>query len=159
MSDQPEVDVDVHVAAAPDAVWPLVADINTPAAFSREFQRAEWIDPGDPVVGSRFRGHNRRGENEWSTECTVVSFDAGRAFGWVVDDPERPVATWSFSLEPDGAGTRLRMHAKLGPGESGVSAAVRRDPEREELIVEGRMAEWRRNMTATVEGIKALAEG
>jgi hypothetical protein len=46
----------------------------------------------------------------------------------------------------------------MGPAPSGLSAAIDARPDREERIVARRLEEWQRNMTATVQGIKALAE-
>ena len=63
-----------------------------------------------------------------------------------------------FDLEPDGDGTRLRQWAQMGPGPSGVTMLIGRDPDAEEMIVAGRLRQWQRNMDATVAGIRALAE-
>ena len=158
ISDLPGVDVVVDVGASPASVWELVADINTPALFSSEFLRAEWVDASAPLVGSQFRGHNRRGEFEWSTLCTAVEFEPPRVFAWAVEYLDAPVATWTFEVESQGNGTSLRMRARLGPGRSGLTMAVEANPEKEHRIVERRMQEWRHNMTATIEGIKGLVE-
>jgi hypothetical protein len=46
----------------------------------------------------------------------------------------------------------------MGPAPSGLTAAIEARPDKEERIVANRLAEWQRNMQATVEGIKARAE-
>ena len=46
----------------------------------------------------------------------------------------------------------------MGPASSGLTAAIKARPDKEERIVAVRLAEWQRNMQATVDGIKALAE-
>jgi hypothetical protein len=161
-ADLPTVTVEVVVAAAPSRVWPLVADINMPAKFSSEFIGAEWIEGESlPAVGACFRGRNAHpATGEWQTTSTVVACDTERAFAWQVQGPSGPSATWRFELEPvnDGTSTRLRQWAQMGPGPSGLTAAIRAMPDKEERIVERRLQEWRTNMMATVEGIKALAE-
>ncbi|MGI9597175.1 MAG: hypothetical protein ACR2QK_13510 [Acidimicrobiales bacterium] len=40
-ADGPTTDAEIAIDAAPSAVWPLLIDINTPAAFSQEFQGAD----------------------------------------------------------------------------------------------------------------------
>jgi hypothetical protein len=87
-----------------------------------------------------------------------VDCESERCFGWVVGDPEHPSAHWRFDLEPDGGGTRLRQWMRLGPGRSGLNVAIDRMPDKEERIIERRLAEHSANMEATLRGIKALAE-
>lgn len=159
LSDHPSVEVDVHVDATARAVWDLVTDINLPARFSSEFRGAEWLDDATPDLGSRFRGHNQRGERTWSTTCTVTEFEPDSVFTWTVEDLENPVAIWSFRLAPEDRGTRLSMRAQLGPARSGLSRAVEAEPEREEEIVAERLDAWRCNMLATLEGVRDVAEG
>jgi hypothetical protein len=158
--DAPEVSVETTVAAPPATVWAFVTDIGLPARFTSEFQGAEWLDGADgPGLGARFRGRNRNDTiGAWEVTCTVTDCDPGRSFGWVVGAPEHPAASWRFDLEPVGTGTVLRQWARMGPGPSGVTMVIDTAPEHEEQIVGGRIAGWRRDMTATVEGIRALAE-
>lgn len=170
-SEGPRVCCDVYVEAAPSRVWGLVTDIGVPARLSPELQRTEWLDGAEgPAVGARFAGYSRhRMTGEWRTVSHVVQLEEQWVFVWVVVDPdsrygdpapapERPLATWRFELEPEGAGSRLRQFARIGPGRSGINLAIDRTPEREEEIVAFRLAELRTNMEATLRGIKTLAE-
>ena len=54
--------------------------------------------------------------------------------------------------------TRLRQWARLGPGPSGLSMAIESMPDKEQRIIARRLEEHRTNMTATLAGIKDLAE-
>lgn len=160
-SDCPSVEVEVVVDAPPSAVWELVADIELPVRFSSELQGVEWRDGAtEAAVGARFTGRNRhRAIGEWETTCTVVEHEPGRALSWAVGDPASPSATWRFDLAPAGDGrTHLRQEARLGPGRSGLSAAIEAMPDKEDRIIERRLAEHEANMRANLEGIKALAE-
>ena len=156
-ADGPVVEVTTDVAAPAERVWALVTDINVPARFSSEFKGAEWVD-GGPGLGARFIGHNERETAQWDTTCTVVDFVENQRFEYAVEDVDNPAATWRYEIEPDGADCRLTMWAQMGPGPSGVSGYIERYPEREEEIIARRSDEWRGNMTATIEGIKSLAE-
>ena len=158
MEDGPTVEVMVVIDAPPDIVWGLVTDINLSARFQDEFTEGEWIDD-ERQLGARFLGRNRMGERTWETTNHVVAYEPERAFGWAVDDVDNPGATWTFLLEPTGDGTQLTYHRVVGPGPSGLTAAIERHPEREEEFIERRNAVHREHMTAVLEGVKALAEG
>lgn len=159
-ADMPTTEVDVEIAASPDAVWALVSDIELPARFSNEFQGATWLHPDTPPgIGMQFVGRNEHPAiGSWQVTCTVIEWVEGRTFGWLVGDPEAAAASWRFDLEPHRDGTRLRFWAQMGPGPSGVTTVIGRNPDAEEQIVANRLEQWRENMMATVAGIKDLAE-
>ena len=156
-SDSPVVEVSTDIAAPPDRVWAIVTDINAPAAFQDEFAGAEWLDDG-PALGARFVGRNQRRGFDWETTSWVAVFDEEREFAWAVSDPDNPGATWSFRLEPLTNGTRLTFHRVLGPGPSGITSIIEREPDREEEIIALRDATHQRHMQATVDGLKGLVE-
>jgi hypothetical protein len=160
-ADLPTVTVSVEVAASPATLWPLISDINVPARFSTEFQGAEWTPPATgPAADAMFVGTNRHPAiGEWHVPCHVAVHEPERAFGWDPGGPEAPLSRWRFTLEPNGDTTTLSFSAQMGLGPSGLTPAIEAHPDREEEIVERRLAEWRENMTRTVDGIKAMAEG
>lgn len=155
-----DVAVETEVAAPVTRVWPLVSDITLMPRFSTELQQVSWADGADgPALGAQFHGTNRHpAVGEWTTTSQIVDYDPPRLFGWAVGDPDRPAATWRFELEPTAAGTRLRYLARLGPGRSGVTMLIDREPDRAEQIIAGRLQQWRAGMSAVVAGIRALAE-
>jgi Polyketide cyclase / dehydrase and lipid transport len=158
-ADGPSVEVEVEVRAPVERVWELVADIDVPARFSSEFRGGTWIDAGR-TVGARFTGRNEHPAiGGWETTCIVTRWDTDRVFEWAVRSVDDPSAQWRFELVPDGAVVRLRQWCRLGPGPSGLTPAIEAMPDKEERIVARRLEEHRRNMQATVEGIKQLAEG
>ncbi len=157
-ADGPTAEAEAVVDAPVERVWALVTDIELPAQFSGELQRAEWLDAG-PAVGARFVGHSAHPAiGPWQTTCVVTCCDVGRAFEWAVGDAADPSATWRFELEPSAAGVRLRQRCRLGPAPSGLTPAIEAMPDKEERIVARRLAEHQANMQATVDGIKRLAE-
>ena len=175
-TDGPTTAVDLYIEAAVPTVWELVTDIHLPARLSPELQRAEWLGGASgPRVGASFAGYNRHPMlGEWRTVSHVVDLEEPSLFRWAVVDvdgryavpsgrehvsgPERPLATWAFTLHPEEAGTRLRQSVRIGPARSGVNLAIDRMPEREEEIVAFRLNELRTNIEASLQGIKALAE-
>lgn len=160
-ADRPEATREVSIGAPPEVVWALCTDLPRLGEWSPENEGGTWLDgaPG-PAVGVRFQGRNRHSAiGEWQTTSVVVTCDRPRRFVWAVgDDPGFAAATWTFDLEPDGSGTRLRQHASMGPGPSGTTAAIDRMPDKEERIIERRLQEWQRGMDAVLAGIKAEAE-
>jgi len=157
-ADSPTVVVDVLVHAPIERVWALVTDIDLPAQFSSEFLGATWLDAG-PCLSARFTGRNHHPSiGDWETTSTVSRYEPNRVFGWDVTDPDNPSASWWFELEQEADGVRLRQGTRMGPAPSGLSVAITAMPDKEERIVARRLEELERNMRATIEGIKQLAE-
>jgi nitroreductase len=154
------VTVEVDIDATPARVWEFVSDITVPARFSGELQEAEWLDGAlSAAQGARFVGRNKiDGVLEWETVCTVVRCDQRRRFDWHVGKLDLPDAQWSFELDHIGRTVRLRQHCIMGPGNNGTAMMARKKPEREQAILERRMAQLKEAMLRTVNGIKALAE-
>lgn len=160
-ADKPTVQVRTWIAAPPPRVWQLVADIELMPSMSEELQAVEWLDGATgPAVGARFIGRSRHDAlGEWATTSQVIQCKPPRVFAWAVENPENPTAIWRFRLEPHDGGTELSEWMQMGPARSGLSLAIDRMPEKEQKIVFVRMREFERNMTATLEHIKNLAEG
>ena len=68
------------VAARPELVWDLVADITRVGRWSPECIRAAWLgEPGQPRPGARFTGHNRLPDGfEYEVTCVVTQADRPR---------------------------------------------------------------------------------
>lgn len=159
IADGPGALVEVDIKAPPRAVWPFVSDIGFGAAFSDEFQGAEWADGAEPAVGAVFIGSNSHPAiGDWQSTCTVTAWHPGKAFGWCTRDPADPAARWLFELSSVAGATRLRYSVKLGPGPSGLTPAIERTPAREPEIIHRRITEHRDNMGRVLRGIKDAAE-
>ena len=156
--DGPGVTVETEIDAPTSAVWRVVSDINAPAAFSTEFDGAEW-ESDDRGVGAVFVGRNRhQAIGEWTIRCFVDANDRHAAFGWRTSDFETPGAFWRFDLESLGGRTRLRFSYTIGPGRSGTTMAITANPGKEARVLRRRLNEVQANMQSTVNGIKHLAE-
>jgi uncharacterized membrane protein len=159
-ADKPTVEVRIWIGAPPARVWSLVSDIELMPAMSSELQSVEWLDGADgPALGARFTGRSQhQALGEWATTSHIVELEPERVFGWAVEDPADPSALWRFRLEPVDGGTELSEWMQMGPARSGLSLAIDEMPDKEQKIVFMRMREFERNMTATLEQIKKLAE-
>jgi hypothetical protein len=161
-SDCPSTESEVQIAAPAAVVWALVCDIQLPARFSSEFNGGEWLDgASSPAPGARFTGRNHHPAiGDWETTSTICEFEPEQVLGWAVGDPADPSARWRFTLTADGSGTRLTQWQwmQIGPGPSGISAAIEAMPDKESRILHRRLGEHSTNMTATLAGIKETAE-
>jgi hypothetical protein len=161
-SDCPSTEAEVLIAAPAAVVWALVCDIQLPARFSSEFNGGEWLDGANsPAPGARFTGRNHHPAiGNWETTSTICEFQPEQVLGWAVGDPDQPSALWRFTLaaDPDGTGTRLTQWMQIGPGPSGISAAIEAMPDKESRILQRRLGEHSANMAATLAGIKEVAE-
>lgn len=160
IADGPGLAVAVRVKAEPETMWPLVQDISLPARFSEEFMGARWADGStEPALGARFIGTNSHELiGDWQVDCFVNRFLAGQEFGWVTSDPDNPGAQWCFEIFPGQGSSDLRHSLTLGPGPSGLTAAIQQRPEKASRIIERRLDELAKNMKRVVEGIRDIAE-
>ncbi|MFJ9347606.1 SRPBCC family protein [Streptomyces sp. NPDC101237] len=159
-TDRPTVEVRTWIDAPPEKVWALVSDIALMPDMSEELRSVSWLDGATrPAVGARFVG---RSEHEafgtWQTTSQVIECEPGSVFAWAVENPAAPSAVWRFRLRPENGGTELAQWMQLGPGRSGLSAAIDRMPDKEQKIVFVRLREFERNITATLAQIKRRAE-
>jgi uncharacterized protein YndB with AHSA1/START domain len=153
------------VAARPELVWDLVADVTRVGGWSPECIRAAWIgEPGRPQPGTRFTGHNRLPNGfEYDVTCVVTEADRPRAFAWAVlddsGDPARPSSLWRYRIDPlPGGGSRVRQRFTHGPGASYLREVAAKAPSGAAQIVAARLDELRANMRATLRAMKAAAE-
>ncbi len=153
------------IAARPELVWDLVADVTRVGRWSPECIRAAWIgEPGRPRPGARFTGRNRFPDGfEYEVTCVVTEAVRPRAFAWVVlddsGDPARPSSLWRYLIDPlPGGGSKVRQRFTHGPGASFLRETAATAPDRAAGIIAARRDWLRANMTATLRAMKAVAE-
>jgi carbon monoxide dehydrogenase subunit G len=104
----PDVVVSETVDASPAAVWALVGNPARIGEISPECYSIRWLGGADgPKPGARFIGWNRKGLLRWPTTSTIAEYEPEQAISWDVDVVGQSVARWSFTLEPEGAGTKV----------------------------------------------------
>lgn len=107
--------VEVTTAAAPEAVWAVLADITRVGEWSHECHSAAWLSgaPGGP--GARFRGRNKSGRVRWNRVCTITSWQPAREMVWQTKGGAAfgDSTEWGFSLEPAGQGTLIRQYFRV----------------------------------------------
>ncbi|MGW3498219.1 SRPBCC family protein [Streptomyces sp. NPDC001020] len=166
LADGPHVECEIEIAADPKRVWELVSDISTSTRHSPELQEVEWLDGAQgPAVGARFSGRNQNEHlGEWRTVSRIVEMAEPHTFRWEVvygdQGSGEALAVWAYMLEPiaEGTSTRLRHGMRIGPARGPLHDFVEKYPEREEQIIDGRLALLRTGIEATLAGVKAEAE-
>jgi uncharacterized protein YndB with AHSA1/START domain len=155
-TDQQEMSVSIDVAASPEIVWDLIADLAEMGEWSPECTGVKWAGgapgPAGPSVGAVFKGSNKIGFRRWSTKGTIVAAEPNRRIAWDVAALGLPVARWSYSIGPSDGGCRVTetwqdkrgaIINALGPLTTGVK---------------DRAAHNEAGMRTTLERLKAAAE-
>src|SRR5262249_55050556 len=153
------------VAARPELVWDLVADVTRVGEWSPECIQAAWLgEPGRPQPGARFTGRNRfPGGFEYEVTCVGTEAEPARGVAWVVlddgGDPARASSSWRYRIDPlPGGGSRVRQLFTHGPGASFLRAVAVTAPDGAAEIIAARLDGLRANMSATLRAMKAAAE-
>ena len=143
----------VLVAAAPQTLYGMVADVTRMGEWSPVCTSC-WWDPGaDTGVGSWFTGRNETPTHTWETRCRVTVADPGRAFAFTVDGVG---AIWNYTFADRGTTTLLTESWLLLP--AGVDNYRRRfgdDADRQIAIRRDRAVE---GIGQTLAALRAAAE-
>jgi hypothetical protein len=100
----------IQIAAVPEIVYDLIADVTWIGEWSPECYRCELLDGAQTAdVGARFRGYNRLGRYRWATTAVVTTARRGHEFAFTVlhDKTGRDETMWRYRLEPSSGGTLL----------------------------------------------------
>ncbi|WP_068275817.1 hemerythrin domain-containing protein [Aldersonia kunmingensis] len=108
-----EGSVSLCIAASPEQLYEIVADVTRVGERSPECRSCAWLPGRAPgTVGARFRGRNKSGRLGWSRVCEVVVSEPGVEFTFRTiperfDPSRRDSTTWSYSFAPNENGTRV----------------------------------------------------
>lgn len=97
------VSVSKMIAARPETVYDLIADVTRMSSYSPETVRTKWLgDDTGPAVGARFKGTNVIGRTRWSTAPTITAADRGVRFAFQVPGSSGPLWTYEFTATDGG---------------------------------------------------------
>lgn len=101
--------VGLHMAARPEDVYALVADVTRTPEFSPEILECTWLDGATgPAVGARFRARNKvPNRPSWHNTPVVTVVDPGREFAFARTERFAGTVEWRYRFEPDGDGTMV----------------------------------------------------
>jgi uncharacterized protein YndB with AHSA1/START domain len=151
MPERLEITRDID--ATPEAVYDAIADVTRMGEWSKECVGCEWHDGFDgPVVGATFDGHNRNGENEWTSVGRVVEADPGRAFAFECSMFDFHYSTWGYRIEPTATGCRVTEWSEDLRPESALEFSKQMSG------VEDRVGRNQDTMSGTLEALAAALE-
>jgi uncharacterized protein YndB with AHSA1/START domain len=102
----------IDVAAPPESVWDVVADVRRTPEWSPECRRV--VPLGRLGPGALLLGVNRRGRVRWVTLSRVVAWAPGEEIGWVVLTNR---SEWRYRLAASGTGTSITETRRTPRGE------------------------------------------
>ncbi len=96
------------MAASPEEVWALVADVTRMGSWSPEATGAEWVGgAAGPAIGARFKGTNHSGSKSWKTDCVVTACEPGERFAFDVKAGPFKVARWTYEFKATADGCEV----------------------------------------------------
>jgi hypothetical protein len=144
----------VVVAAPPEAVYDLVADVTRTGEWSPVCQTCWWDEGDGPRVGSWFTGRNVTPQRTWETRSEVVAAERPREFAWKVGGR---FARWGYALEAVEGGTLLTESWEFLP--AGLELFAERYGADADVQVEERSQSALRGIPETLAAVKRIAEG
>ena len=101
--------VELFVAASPERVYELVADVTRTPEFSPAIVRCTWLDGATgAAVGARFEAVNTTEHGKtWKNRPVVTVVDPGREFAFARTEPFAGTLVWRYRFQTEGTGTRV----------------------------------------------------
>ena len=101
--------VSLHMRAAPDIIYALVADVTRTPEFSPEIIECRWLDGATgPAVGARFKGRNKMPNRPaFSNKPIVTLAEPGHTFAFERTEPFGGTVEWRYEFVPDHDGTTV----------------------------------------------------
>jgi uncharacterized protein YndB with AHSA1/START domain len=151
MTDRIEISRDI--AAPPEEVYAAISDVTRMGEWSEECHGGEWHEGfAGPSLGATFDGHNRNGENEWTTQGKVIEADPGRAFAFECSMYDFHYSTWGYRIEPIASGSRVTEWSEDLRPESVLEMSAQISG------IEDRSGRNRQTMSGTLERLAAVLE-
>jgi hypothetical protein len=146
----------IVVAAPPDVVYAVVADVTRIGDLSPVCRSAEWLDDAH----TRFRGTNVRKGREWTTECRVDAAEPPREFTFtnLGGEADLEMVRWSYTFGAVEGGTEVTEQWQVLPG---YAEYVRRAAPDADLagLMPGVVARTEANIAESLANLKAVVEG
>ena len=146
----------VTIAAPPEAVYDLVADVTRMGEWSPVCTAGEWVDDAQAT----FVGTNAMGDFTWQTTCRIDVAERGKEFTFVNlgMQADAELVRWSYTFAPTSGGTEVSERWEVLPGyEASMTATVPGMDVKEYL--DGVKPTTQAGMAETLGKLKAAAEG
>ena len=96
--------VSAHIAAPPETIYELVADVTRTPEFSPEIIECRWLDGATgPAVGARFKARNKMPNRPaFANKPVVTVVEPGKTFAFARTEPFGGTVEWRYDFAPDG---------------------------------------------------------
>ncbi len=115
-----ELRAETSIAASPEQVWAVLADLDRMPDLSPELVRMVALKKGGLRAGQAYLGINRRKWVVWPSRSVVRSVIPARELVW---DTRTSGARWIYELTPEGDGTRVVHRRPVPSGLALISRA------------------------------------
>ena len=145
----------VTIAASPEAVYDLVADITRMGEWSPVSQGGDF----DAADTTKFTGHNKNGELEWSTQCRIDVAERGKEFTFVNTGFAGDIALvqWSYTFTPADGGCEVSERWEVLPSYPAFIENLLQGTSAGDYL-DGVIEPTQTGMAATLANLKAAAE-
>ena len=144
----------VTIAAPPERVHALVADITRMGEWSPVNTGGEWDDD----THTWFRGRNETPERTWETRCRVDANEPGKEFTFInCSDGSGDYVRWSYTFAPSAAGTEVTESWQLLPDYPGMLSR-RFEVVDIPAVLDERLATAKTGIATTLANLKQAAE-
>jgi uncharacterized protein YndB with AHSA1/START domain len=102
-------EVRLVMAAPPEAVYDVIADVTRMPEFSPEVVESRWLGGAtEPAVGARFRARNKfsRGPTVFN-KPVITALEPGRRISWSRTEPFGGTVEWTYEFLPHEQGTEV----------------------------------------------------
>jgi len=145
-----------RIAAPPERVYALIADITRMGEWSPETTSAAWVDGATRAEpGAWFEGTNKAGRTTWTTRCQIDVSEPGRELTFTVHAGGAPSSRWSYRLSPAADGGTDVVESMEGLRDRPLVARVL---QRLATGVKDRSAHNAAGIQETLARLKAVAE-
>jgi polyketide cyclase/dehydrase/lipid transport protein len=102
-------EVRLVMAAAPQDVYELIADVTRMSEFSPEIVSCRWVRGATgPAVGARFLARNKFARGPATFNLPVITaLDPGRRVSWSRREPFGGTVEWTYEFLPHADGTEV----------------------------------------------------
>jgi hypothetical protein len=143
----------VVIAASPDHLYDMVADVTRMGEWSPVCKECWWVEGDGPAVGARFGGRNVTPERTWETTSAIVAAEPGAEFAFTL---ESTGTRWGYTFAPVVGGTAVTESWEFG--DKGRTVFGERFGDEAEANIKNRQEIAIAGMAETLGALKAAAE-
>jgi uncharacterized protein YndB with AHSA1/START domain len=132
MPERPSITRSVTIAATPETLYDMIADVPRMGEWSPACTGATWDEGAGPTLGSWFTGHNKAADREYDRRCQITDAQRPTTIAWMAGGQDEGFTEWRYRFEPVVGGTAVTETWSMVrdfPQQTGDSPVAGMDPE------------------------------